>query len=133
LRVLKRVASRLLVFLFVLYALAEVSLLQTYCGNESIGIPPAHHFNSASLVSKANPNDPAEMKSADDPGLPTDRESNESCNDECLGSCGHMMVGLFFFEPASFTYSVRYSTTAHYENKYSNSNLTHLLRPPQSA
>lgn len=33
----------LVAFLFVIYAIADVSVLRAYCGNEALGIPPAHH------------------------------------------------------------------------------------------
>jgi hypothetical protein len=133
LRVSKRGASRLLVFLFVLYALADISVLQIYCGNEAIGIPPAHHLTRVKEANDNYTDKMIRMQGADDHKSPVDDQSDSDCNDECFGGCAHIILGRFFFEPTELIDSQIVSSSRTYENKYSNSNLTHLFRPPQSA
>ena len=40
---LKRSVIRTVAVFFVMYALADVTVLQVYCGNEFVGVPPEHH------------------------------------------------------------------------------------------
>ena len=124
-------ATQLLALFILLYALADVSVLQAYCGNESIGIPPDHH--SVSLT-----NDSAQS------GHETCRESikaacqqspdDQDYNHHHLCFCSHQtVIGSFRFNSALTTKLIDTSCPSSHENKRPDSGLSTLFHPPRSA
>ena len=95
----KRTAIKLIAVFFVVYALAEVSVLQAYCGNESLGIPPASHLKRAQrnagseqkIAAKAAPE-------RNDNEVKPDHDTDAPCegDEECLGCCSHVVLAFNF-------------------------------------
>lgn len=133
---LKRGLSRLLVLFLVIYAIGDATVLQVYCGNETVGIPPAHHTKG--LQAKAThqcanhteKHSPSSVSNNDHHS--NEQESNENCNDECL-SCSHILVGFFAIGKSLYTDQISLSTPINYESKHPNSLLSGLFRPPQNS
>jgi len=126
----KRGISRVAVFLFVVYALADSTVLQAYCGNENIGIPAAHHIRKPKVETAES----VRAIQSDSHQSPTDHDSDQPCADDCLSGCSHLIVGSFFIDIADpLAYSQKISTPVTYESKYSHSNVACLFRPPRTA
>lgn len=121
---------RVAVFLFVVYALADSTVLQAYCGNEALGIPAAHHIKPPKVEKIAS----VQAIQTDSHQSPTDHDSEKPCEDDCLSGCSHLIVGSFFIDIADpLAYSQKISTPVTYESKYSHSNVAYLFRPPRTA
>lgn len=75
------------------YALADVSVLQAYCGNETVGIPAAEHQTQLN-VANADTHDPRGSVHMDRRESNPNSESEEPCTGEedCFGSCSHIVV-----------------------------------------
>lgn len=133
---LRKRVIQITALLFVLYAFADVTVLQAYCGNEAVGIPPAHHLAKESQMSiQDEKEDRSEPKETNIQQSREDREDpDKDCkDDECFCCCSHAIAGYFFIKSAIFS-DVRISAgAASYENKHPNSDLTHLFRPPRTA
>jgi hypothetical protein len=126
----KRGFFRVAVFLFVVYALADSTVLQAYCGNEKIGIPAAHHVRPP----KAETIESVQAMRSDSHQSPTDHNSDQPCADDCLSGCSHLIVGSFFIDISdSLAYTRKSSTPIIYESKYSHSDVSYLFRPPRTA
>lgn len=135
----RRRATRLLAAFFVLYAFADVSVLQAYSGNETIGIPSyARQLQIEKLKSKKT-DAPVAAQAATDfsgsPGeqLPPDPHSSE---ENCFGCCSHVLLGFNVAEsmardvlPARLTAS----NFSGYRRPHSDSHLQKLYQPPKSA
>lgn len=127
----KRRATRILAVFFVLYALADVTALQAYCGNEMVGIPPAHHsVESTNNSIQSEQETCTESKKADCQQSPDNQDYDH--HHECF--CWHqVIVGFFLFNSTLFTELPKTLSPVFYENKYSNSDLSGFFRPPQTA
>jgi hypothetical protein len=124
--ILKRTFIRCVALLFVIYALADVSILQAYCGNQAVGIPPAHHFSKEK-------NDSAEHI-ADNLQQPHEQEDSEQdCGDDCCFCSSHVVINSYNVESSVIKLTTIAPKTISYENKHSNSELRNLFRPPQIA
>ncbi|MEK7722841.1 MAG: hypothetical protein AAB336_00685 [Acidobacteriota bacterium] len=124
----KRIFVRCVAFLFIVYALAGISILQDYFGNETIGIPPAHHFargNSDSLEDTKN-----SFQHSNDQS-----DSQHHYDHEHLSFCSpNILFEVFIFDYSPLVYSeISAQKTISYENKHSNFDLKNLFRPPQIA
>lgn len=134
----KHIISRFLALLFVIYAFADISVLQAYCGNEAVGIPPYAQqiqrirqnpktdnqtfVQTVSDVSQSSHQDNA-------PNLPTGDE-------ECFCCCPHTLLGLYLAESVpQMILSVKPQSTANFSLKHlwSDNHLTELYRPPRIA
>ncbi len=126
----KQRAGRLLAVLFVLYALADVSVLQEYCGNENLGIPPAHHsLEQTNNSIKGEQETCTESKKADCRQSPDNQDYDH--HHECF--CWQQVsVGFSLFNPPLVTNLQKTQPPVYYENKYSNSDLSGFFRPPQT-
>jgi hypothetical protein len=123
---LKRIFVKCVALLFVIYALADVSILQVYCGNESVGIPPAHHFSNEK-------NDSAE-DATDNFQQPHEQEDSEQdCGDDCCFCSSHVVINSYNVESSLVKLAKIAPQTISYENRHSNSELRNLFRPPQIA
>ncbi len=122
----KRIIIQCVAILFVMYAFADISVLQAYCGNEAVGIPPAHH------LSQDIHQHSFETEHNEDSEHHNDTEQG---NHEHLSFCSsNIMFDSFIFEfsPVVFTeINTQHSIT--YENKHSNTGLHYLFRPPRIA
>ena len=129
----KRLAIQCVALLFVIYALADITVLQVYCGNEAVGIPPSHHLakNRQDAAEKlhqtqAKQNNLHQSNDQDN--------SQQNCDDDCCFCCSsHVTISYFAVEPRIFEVIPSPKNSISYENKYSNTGLTYLLRPPQTA
>lgn len=132
----KRRITRGIALLFVLYAFADMTVLQVYCGNEAVGIPPAHHSAQESQTSIQDKNDNSvEAKQTNIHQSQNEQEEpGQDCDDDdCFCCCSHAIAGYFFIEPFPFSDDRISLVVGSYENKHPNSDLTHLFRPPQTA
>lgn len=92
--IIKRCLIKLVAVFFVVYALADVTVLQAYCGNESVGIPPAHHLsNSTSVMDPSRP--PVTDGEDQERFFSTHQSTDEPCSgdEECFCCCPHVTVG----------------------------------------
>jgi len=121
--------TSLVALLFVLYAIADVSVLQAYCGNEALGIPPAHHVsespNSTSHADQAN-----YFISADHHQQQSDDEHDYDHQHECF--CWHQtVVGSYFLTQREDAFDSSSRLPAFRSSGHKNSDLDRNLRPPQ--
>lgn len=122
---------QLIALLFVIYAFADITVLQAYCGNESVGIPPAHHLSKNSSDS-AEKEQQTEIEQDNLHESHNQEEFPQDCNDECCFCCStHVVISNFAFEPSIFESEINQITPISYENKHSNTALYYLFRPPQ--
>ena len=136
LKFMKRATIYSLALFFVIFALAEVSVLQAFCGNEALGIPPTHHSEQ-----KQDCEDEiflnAEYESNSEIPFVTNHNHNseKDCPGEveCLANCSHIIVSYFGFHTNIF----KVNNTIHNPNSYEittpQSEPTDIFHPPQSA
>ncbi len=130
LRLRNRLMS-LVAFLFVIYAIADVSVLQAYCGNEALGIPPAHHVSE-------NPNSTASVEqaiyviSADHHQRESDDEHGYDHQHECF-CWQQVVVGLYFLDTIRLSAGRESRILVFHDAQHTNSDLSLHLRPPQIA
>jgi hypothetical protein len=122
----KRIIIRCVALLFVIYALADVSILQAYCGNESVGIPPAHYFSKEK-------NDSAEDVTDNFQQPHEQEDSEQDCGDDCCFCSSHVVINSYNVESSLIKLTIIAPKTISYENRHSNSELRNLFRPPQFA
>ncbi|MCB1024680.1 MAG: hypothetical protein KDB79_09835 [Acidobacteria bacterium] len=120
----------------VVFALADVSFLQAYHGNESMGIPPAHHTGQENDCPEEL-NQKKTIQTNSDATFFTnhDHNSEKDCSDEgeCLASCSHIVVGCFVFESFVCCETPLSQNSLHRENTTPKSELSAIFRPPQIA
>ncbi len=129
---LKRLFVRGVALLFVIYALADVSVLQAFCGNESVGIPPAHHFaksnNNSAESENSNEDSQNNFQQSHD-----QEDSEQNCGDDCCFCNSHVVISSFAVESNVMKVTETKTQSISYENKHSNSERDNLFRPPQIA
>lgn len=138
---IRRGLTRLAALLFVVYALADVTVLQAYCGNEAIGIPPAHYLskntvveNSGIAVSRPSKYLTSMGRKLDGPYRQGGDPSQNRDDASCFCCCSHAIAGSFtILSYISTNIRPRPSQSDSYIGRYSNSSLTQLFRPPKSA
>jgi hypothetical protein len=125
----------LIAVLLLLYTVADVSILEFYCGNENLGIPSysqtiasPHQSNQeteTSLIANAS------GRSSSAP----ERETPESPvpSHECICSCGHVLVASYHFEPHLLPLSYRQQYNFYLRSRHSESHLAATFRPPRLA
>lgn len=133
----KKRVTQVIALLFVLYAFADVTVLQAYCGNEAVGIPPAHHFAKESKTSvqdkKENSIESDQTNFHQSQDGQNEEPAKDCDDDDCFCCCSHAIAGYFSMAPAPFADTPVSSGVVSYENKHPNSDLTHLFRPPRTA
>jgi hypothetical protein len=133
----KRRITQVIALLFVLYAFADVTVLQAYCGNEAVGIPPAHHFakESKTLVQDKKENSvESDQSNFHQPQDGQNEVPAKNCDDDdCFCCCSHAIAGYFSMAPAPLANTRISSGVISFENKHPNSDVTHLFRPPRIA
>ena len=91
---LKKRASVLVAVLFVLYAVADITVLQAYCGNEALGIPPASRINQKQQrlqQSKREAVSVDETAFNESQRQPADEQESEAPDDDCFCCCPHLI------------------------------------------
>lgn len=132
---IKRGLIRLVALLFVVYALADVTVLQAYCGNEAVGIPPANYI-SKSTASDANRYLANYVQSRDgsDEKRQNGDEPAQNCNDDaCFCCCSHIIAGHFLFPSKPLTSAFVGLRHYVYAGRHANYELTNFFRPPRTA
>jgi hypothetical protein len=135
-KTLKKATVYSVALFIVVFALADVSVLQAYHGNESIGIPPAHHSTQENDCPAELTQTGTDQTNADTPFLTNhNHNSDEDCSGEgeCLASCSHIVVGYFVFEPFVYCETTLNQNSLHRENTTPKSELSAIFRPPQIA
>ena len=123
--------SRLLALFFVLYAGANITVLQAYCGNEMVGIPPyAQQTQMKQKIKKIDSPTFADFSNSSrqeqPPDLPTSEES-------CFCCCSHTTIGFNSLQSVvSEILPTKQSKPNFSENRLkSNSHLPQLYQPPK--
>jgi hypothetical protein len=131
----KRAISRVLALFFVLYALADITVLQVYCGNETVGIPPyAQQIQIKQKNKKTNSltfavaDSSSSSRQEHTPDLPASEES-------CFCCCSHITIGFNFIQSVvPEILPTKQSKSNFSENRLqSNSHLPQLYQPPKFA
>jgi hypothetical protein len=122
--------TRFLALFILVYAVADISVLQVYCGNESLGIPPEHHAVSISHVNDHSA-DICEVNDQFGCEQPTDDHDYDHRH-QCF--CWQQVVVAFVsFDLGSVTKFTRVHPPVFYEDLHSDSAPTHLFRPPRTS
>lgn len=131
----QRTISRVLALFFVLYALADITVLQVYCGNEMVGIPPyAQQIQIKQKIKKANSltvavaDSSSSSRQEQTPDLPVSEES-------CFCCCSHTTIGFNSIQSVvREILPTKQSKSNFAENRLkSNSHLPQLYQPPKFA
>ena len=131
----KRKTSRLVAFFFVLYAFADVTVLQEYCGNETLGIPSyAQQIQAKNrAIDKTTDSKTAYVgsHSSQEEQTPESPASDE----ECFCCCSHTTLS---FNPIKLvvreTSLIKQSESNFSEHRLkSDSHLPQLYQPPKFA
>jgi hypothetical protein len=119
--------------LFVIYAFADITVLQVYCGNEAVGIPPAHHLSAQN--NEVQKVDKIVSVDSQNYSQPSNQDSEQDCDDDCCFCCSsHITLGYFVIQPRITTFvKSNCQISISYENKHSYSALNSLFRPPRIA
>ena len=127
----KRTISRVLALFFVLYVFADITVLQVYCGNETVGIPAyAQQIQKNQKSKKTDSPTVAAFSSSSQqeqtPELPASEES-------CFCCCSHIVIGLYFIKSVvPEMLPAQQSKSNFSENQLkSNSHLSQLYQPPK--
>ena len=122
-----RVTS-LVAFLFVIYALADVSVLQIYCGNEALGIPPSHHVtDDVNLASYAELGNFVTVADSDRPRSPEHEYDHQH---ECF--CWHQtLVVSYRFSHSKVTAKSQSQSPDIHTSRHKATDLDIHFRPPQ--
>ncbi len=130
----KRKIPRLIALLLVLYAFADVTVLQEYCGNENVGIPSyaqqvraerrrAESSNDAQTAFKTSDSSPQEQV----PDIPNSEE-------DCFCCCSHTLLGFSPLKSYEAILVVRQSdSNFSHKYRYSSSHLRLVYQPPKLA
>jgi hypothetical protein len=129
----RRIAIKCVALLFVMYVLADITVLQVYCGNEAIGIPPAHHLSAQN--NEVRKVDKSVSVNDQNYSQPSNQESEQDCGDDCCFCCSsHITLGYSVFQSGTATFvKNNRQRSISYENKHSYSALNSLFRPPRIA
>ena len=108
---LRNKLTSLVAFLFVLYAVADVSVLQAYCGNEAVGIPPAHHFTKTARDPDSRSATKSIQTRLQSDGEPRQgNDPTQDCDDDtCFCCCSHVIAGYFAIPSAKPTNKLEFS------------------------
>lgn len=127
----RRMSTRLLALFILLYAVADVSVLQVYCGNEALGIPPDHHMSDLGHdLAQLTDNPCSDADQADCQQVPDDHDYDH--RHQCFG-WQQVVVAFYSFELGSAAKFTRVHPPVFYQDLHTNSALSHLFRPPRTA
>lgn len=139
----QRSLTRLAAFLFVIYALADVTVLQAYCGNEAVGIPSyaeqlrIENDRKRQTIDSAAGNDTVRFV-ANDSDSSNRQETPEPSepDEECFCCCPHTTLALNHHvqSEAGKILPIKHSESNFSDHQLqSNSHLARLYQPPKSA
>ncbi len=136
-KALKKATVYSVALFFVVFALAEVSILQAFCGNEAVGIPPSHHITQETedCPVELTKNDFNHENSKSPSVTSHNHDTDEDCfgETECLGCCSHVTISQFVFHQYVALNFKNIPNILFYENNIPKSELTSVFRPPQTA
>lgn len=134
---LRLTAIRVIAAFFVIYALADVSVLQAYCGNETLGIPPADHVastegaqNDGNVILVVGQDKTSDRRvSSSTAGTEKPCEGDE----ECFGSCSHIVVPVSFVSFNDVPDLPSREVVLPFADRYVQSDLTSPFQPPKQS
>lgn len=122
--------TSLVAFLFVIYAVADVSVLQAYCGNEMLGIPPAHHVSEEGESAASSTQHGNYVTSADSELPQSPDEHDYDHQHECF--CWHQtVVGSYRFSHRKVTEKSQSQSLDIHTSRHKDTDLNSHFRPPQ--
>ena len=137
-----RRATHLFAALFVLYALADVSVLQVYSGNETVGIPS---YAQQIQIEKQKNNRAENAENsvgaqifAAFPGSSSEEQppAPHSSEENCFGCCSHILLGFNVAELIArelLPAKIIVSNFSIHQRLQSDSHLRQLYQPPKFA
>ena len=125
-----RLTSLAAVF-FVIYALADVSILQIYCGSEALGIPPDHHMVGIARHLAQSSETPCAVDHADCQQPPEDHEYDHQ--HQCFCWQNVVVVAFVNFDFGTVVKSPVPELPFSSEDVHTYSVLSDHFRPPRTA
>lgn len=122
--------------LFVLYAAADITVLQAYCGNEALGIPPASKILAKQQQQEEAARRDKQFAASNDAGLngqhaPGEEPESES-DDECFCCCPHIATAFSaYLRPLKIGAFYRAGFSFFPKFLHSESHLESFYRPPR--
>ena len=123
----KQRAGRVLAVLFVLYALADISVLQEYCGNEDLGIPSyTQQLQTKNIETTANISPASHQEQT--PDAPASDE-------DCFCCCSHTLIGFNPTDANSSKILTAKKSVSNFSLKHqqTENHLSQLYQPPKFA
>ncbi len=119
---------------FIVFALADLSVLQAYHGNENVGIPAEHHTYQDDDCSQEKPLDSTQSEQPSISSHDEHHNQDDDCSDkgECLAGCSHIIVSYFVFNANVFSEVRQTQESLFYENTTPKSEPTSIFRPPRT-
>lgn len=131
----KLIASRLVAFFFVLYALADVTVLQEYCGNETVGIPSYAQQIQAKNRTVDKMTDSQTVSFYSSSSHEEQTPESPASDEECFCCCSHTILNFNFVKFVAREISPTKQSESNFsENRLkSDSHLPQLYQPPKFA
>ena len=134
----KRRVARLLALFLVLYAFADMTVLQAYCGNEAVGIPSyARQLQLENQTSKKiqDPSDKKVVTTVSQSSQPEQAPDAPVSDEECFCCCSHTLHGFSPVETIKREISPATVFGSNFSDKslLSDSHLPLLYQPPKFA
>ena len=135
-KLMKKVTIHSVALFIIVFALADVSILQAYHGNETLGIPPAHHSEQKADCGDKILEIKKDGTTSDTPFFTNhDHNSETDCQGEgeCLASCSHVIVSYFGFNANQFKVDSTLQNPLSHEVTSPKSEPADIFHPPQLA
>lgn len=126
-------AVRVLAVFFVIYAFADITVLQAYCGNESIGTPPAHHYEPQTDHCDRDSHVSNEQRADTHLVQGAYTENLYPGDNECFGNCSHVTPAFVVVKSESIPVTLTRGLLPYYGSGYLDTDPTILFHPPRSA
>ena len=133
---IRRKLTSIVALLFVLYAVADVTVLQAYCCNEAVGIPPAHHAVKTDSDARSNDSDYANSSfvTLDAEPIPDGQpDSHDGEDEDCFCCCSHAVAGYFTVQSGIIKSAEPESRAVGSRTLHPASEPNLLFRPPQTS
>lgn len=133
---LKMAISDILAIAIIVFALADISVLQAYHGNETLGIPAEHHQTQESNCAQENTRKSLDEQRTDIISRHGDQhEPDGGCagEAECLAGCSHSVIGFFVLNTNDFPEIILSKNSIIHEETDSKSAPSDIFHPPQKA
>jgi hypothetical protein len=132
----RKATINIVALFFIVFALADVSVLQAYHGNELVGIPAEHHnVQDNDCIAEKTQLNSSHDKQTRISAHNQHNNSNEDCSGEgeCLAGCSHIIVSYFVFNPCLQYEIIKPQPTSFHENTIPKSEPTAIFHPPKTA